>query len=178
MSPALHPINSVKNIVETSGILPATTNTVIQTIVTAVEPSAVALSDLDGIAKGSKVNGIFLSLFFTSEGGELATEVPLLNWYIIKDQGNNMATAGFAVNGLPTPGGQGAHENKRFVLHSEQGLTGGGDASLSGVPMVFKGVIVIPKGMRGFRINDTVHICARSNFNTKFCLQAIYKWYS
>ncbi len=177
-SQALRPINAVKNIAETSGILAATTNTVIKTIVSGVESSAVALSDDDAIAKGSKVNGIYLSLFFVSEGGEVATEVPLLDWYIIKDQGNNMATAGFAVNGLPTPGATGVHENKRFIFHTEKGLTGGGDASLAGVPMVFKGVIAIPKGMRSFRINDTIHICARSNFNTKFCVQAIYKWYS
>ncbi len=178
MGRSLSPIVSTKNIAELSGILAATTNTVIKTIVTSVESSAVALSDDDGIAKNSKVNGIFLSLFFTSEGGEVATEVPLVDWYIIKDQGNNMATAGFAVNGLPTPGATGVHENKRFIIHTEKGLTGGGDASLSGVPMVFKGVIVIPKGMRTFRINDTIHICARSNFNTKFCVQAIYKWFS
>ncbi len=119
-----------------------------------------------------------MSLFFISEGGELAAEVPLVDWYVIKDNGSTMQTAGFVVTGLPTPGTTGLHENKRFILHHEKGLAGGGDVSLTGLPMIFKGVIKIPKGMQTFRSGDRILIIARANFASKFCLQAIYKWFT
>ncbi len=173
----LHPVNATKNISEGSGILAATTNTVTLNVAVSVESSAVALSDIDGVAKNSSIRGFYLSLFFYTEGGEVANEVPLVDWYVIKDNGGNLNATGFTAAGLPTPGATGSHENKRFIFHTEKGLSGGGDASLSGVPMVFKGVIGIPKGMQTMRINDRITIVARANFATKFCAQAIYKWY-
>ncbi len=171
----LRPINSTKNIREASGILAATTNTIIDVIVITVENATLANSDQ--IERGSTVNSVFLSNFFISEGGEVANEVPLVDWYIIKDTGGRMRAAGFVADGLPTPGATGVHENKRYILHTEKGLTGGGDASLSGVPMIFKGVIRIPRGMRSFKANDELTVVGRSNFATKFCNQAIYKWF-
>ncbi len=170
----LRPINSTKNIAEASGILAAVTNTRISSPIVAVENAALAnVTDID---KGSKVSSLYLSLFFITEGGEIANEVPLVDWYIIKDPAGNMA-ATFDATHLPTPGATGSHENKRWILHTEKALAGGGDASLTGVPMAFKGVIRIPKGMSSFRMGDRISICARSNFATKFCVQAIYKYY-
>ncbi len=134
------------------------------------------LAGTDQVERGGKVNGIFLSIFFYTEGGEIASEVPLVDWYIIKDNGGAMGTV-FDGSHLPTPGAQGGHVNKRYVFHTEKGLAGGGDASLAGVPMVFKGVIAIPRGYRKHNVNDAIRVCARANFATKFCIQAIYKWY-
>ncbi len=172
---SLHPINRTKNIAETSGILAATTNTSLFQIVNAVD--APVLSQNNEVQRSSTINGVFLSIFFIAEGGEVANEVPLVDWYIIKDPGGNMVAAGFTASGLPTPGATGTHENKRFIIHTEKGLTGGGDASLTGIPMVFKGVVVIPKGMRRFNMGDRLIIVGRANFATKFCIQSIYKWY-
>lgn len=160
--------------VETSGIIAAGTNTVIENITVAVESTT--LAGIDQVERGGSVNGIFLSLFFYTEGGEVASEVPLVDWYIIKDQGGAMGTT-FDSKHLPTPGAQGGNINKRFVFHTEKGLAGGGDASLAGVPMVFKGVIAIPRGFRKHNMDDAIRVCARANFATKFCIQAIYKWY-
>ncbi len=164
---------STKNINENSGILAATTDTIITTVTNTVDSATLALNN--SVERGATVNGIYLSLFFITEGGEVSNEVPLVDWYIIKDQGNNMAT--FSGSGLPTPGATGTHDNKRFIFHTEKGLAGGGDASLTGVPMVFKGVIAIPRGFRKHNANDRILIAARANFATKFCVQAIYKWY-
>ncbi len=169
----LHPVNSTKNVTETSGILAATTNTVVHTIATSVDSAALATTN--EVTRGCTINAIYYSSFYIAEGGEVANEVPLLDWYILKNQGGNFTV--FAATELPTPGSQGSSDNKRFIIHSEKGLTGGGDASLTGVPMVFKGVIRIPKGYRKFNAGDTLIICARSNFATKFCSQAIYKWF-
>ncbi len=170
-------ITSTKNVLETSGIIAATTNTSIS-LVNAVESSAVSLADPDGVAKNCKVSSIYFSCFFIAEGGEVANEVPLVDWYIMKDPGGMATTIGFLVTGMPTPGATGVHEQKRLILHTEKGLAGGGDASTAGVPMVFKGVIRIPKGMQTFRIDDKLLFNFRTNFATKFCIQAIYKWYT
>ncbi len=169
----LHPVVSTKNVEEQSGILAAGTNTILGQIADTVDSAT--LADVNSVERGSTINGIFLSLFFYTEGGEVANEVPLVDWYIIKNQGGNMVS--FSATGFPTPGAQGGFDNKRFVFHTEKGLSGGGDASLNGVPMVFKGVIAIPKGFRKMNANDRIEIAARANFATKFCYQAIYKWY-
>ncbi len=170
------PINSRKNVFDISSVIAASTNAVVANPVDTVENAL--LSDVNGVTRGCKIYSIYMSLFFISEGGELAAEVPLVDWYVIKDNGSTMQTAGFVVTGLPTPGTTGLHENKRFILHHEKGLAGGGDVSLTGLPMIFKGVIKIPKGMQTFRSGDRILIIARANFASKFCLQAIYKWFT
>ncbi len=170
---ALRPVISTKNVIETSGILAAGTNTVALTLIDTADSASLAVSN--SVERGSKVNGVFISLFFYSEGGEVANEVPLVDWYIFKNPGDNYS--GFAAGQLPIPGSTGISDNKRYIFHTEKGLTGGGDASLAGVPMVFKGVIALPRAFRKMNANDRVIIVARANFATKFCIQCIYKWY-
>ncbi len=170
---ALRPIDSVKHIVETSSVIAATTNTVALNLLAGVD--TYTLADSNGVPTGAKVNGMFLSIFIISEGGELASEVPLADWYIIKSPGN--VFSGFSTSQLPTPGATGIHINKRHIIHTEKGLTGGGDVSLAGVPMVFKGVIAIPRHMRRIGQDDSFKLCLRTNFASKFCIQAIYKHY-
>jgi len=170
---SLHPVVSTKNVSESAQIIAATTNTILQTVVNTVE--APTLAATNSVARGSTVNGIYLSLFIYSEGGEVSNEVPLVDWYIMKNPGGNFTT--FSATGLPSPGATGSHDNKRYIFHTEKGLTGGGDASLAGVPMVFKGVLVLPRGMRKMNANDTVIVAIRSNFAIKVCIQAIYKWF-
>ncbi len=172
--PALHPIISTKNVVDQSTIIAATTNTVLTTIVDTVD--APTLAATGSVERGSKVHGIYLSLFIYAEGGEVANEVPLADWYIIKDQGGNMGST-FSATALPTPGATGSNDNKRFVFHEEKGLAGGGDASLAGVPMVFKGVIGVPRGYQKCNSGDRIKVCVRTNFASKLCFKAIYKWY-
>ncbi len=171
----LRPINSVKHIVEASTIIAAITDTVVLRLVAGVD--TYSLADADGVPTGSRVNGFFLSTFVYTEGGEVSNEVPLVDWYLIHNPSNRFGTTFDAAN-LPTPGATGIHKNKRFILHTEKGLAGGGDASLSGVPMVFKGVIAVPKKMRRIGEDDEFLLCYRANFASKVCAQVIYKHYS
>ncbi len=171
---ALRPIDSVKHIVETNSILAAGVNTVLLDIINGVD--TYSLSDTNGVPTGAKVNGFYLSFFAYTEGGELASEVPLVDWYILKSPGEVYGDT-FAATTLPTPGSTGNHQNKSKIIHTEKGLAGGGNLALNGVPMVFKGVIVIPKGMRRIAENDELLLCARANFATKVCVQSIYKHY-
>ncbi len=167
-------INSTKNVVETSTILAAGTNTRLMIIATAVENAALATAQQ--VDKGSKIHSIYLSVFAIAEGGEVANEVPLVDWYVLKDNADAMGTT-FDAAHLPTPGATGVHENKRFIFHTEKGLAGGGDTSLSGVPMIFKGVLRIPRGFQTMRMGDVLGLYARANFATKICVQSIYKYY-
>ncbi len=169
---------SVKNIAEFAGIVPATTNTVFLNMTESVDPVNVLLSDNNAVQRGCRISSFFVSIFIYTEGGEVANEVPLVDWYIIKDPGGNMSATRFSANGLPTPGTTGTHENKRYIFHTEKGLAGGGDASLNGVPMVFKGVLRIPRGFQTQRINDRIVFVIRTNFASKVCVQFIYKWYT
>ncbi len=171
----LRPINSIKNVVDNSGLIPAVTNTSIHLPIFGVRNADLATSN--EVDVGSKISSVFIELFFFSEGGELANEVPLVDWYIIKDPGNSWSTV-FDAGNLPTPGATGVHKNKRHILHEEKGLTGGGNLSLSGVPMVFKGVIKIPRGRQRWGEADVLRIAARTNFATKFCVKTVYKWFS
>ncbi len=157
-----------------STIIAAGVNTVLGTVVFAVDNPALANSA--EVSVGSKVSSIYFSIYVFAEGGEVANEVPLTDFYFIKVPGNIWTT--FTAALLPTPGSTGVHLNKRHILHEEKGLAGGGDASLTGVPMVFKGVIRIPRGRQRMGQNDTFKVCIRTNFASKVCMKAIYKYYS
>ncbi len=170
----LRPIQSTKHIVEVSSVAGASTNAVALTIIKGVDNPV--LANANEVQPGHKVSSIFLSVFYIAEGGELATEVPLVDWYIIHNPGNVFAAVFDAANN-PTPGTTGIHLNKRHIFHTEKGLAGGGDVSLAGLPMIFKGVIKIPRGRQRVGQNDRITINHRTNFATKFCIQAIYKDY-
>ncbi len=118
----LRPIHSVKHIVETSGVLSAGSNTVMLNLVDGQDEYS--LSDVDGVPTGSKVFSLYISVFAIAEGGEVAAEVPLVDWYVIAVPGNVWGTT-FGANDLPTPGTTGVHINKRHIFHTEKGLTGG-----------------------------------------------------
>ncbi len=169
----LHPVISTKNVVDNSGLIAAITPASIASIVTTVDSAT--LADIDSVERGSSIKAFYLSIFFITEGGEVANEVPLVDWYIFKNNGGNFS--GFSATDFPTPGATGNHDNKRFIIHEEKGLSGGGDASLAGVPMVFKGVLKIPRHMQKCNANDQWNILAQSNFATKFCVKCIYKWF-
>ncbi len=167
----LRPINTVKHVVDTSTIIAAGVSTVLQNSVITVDTALLAnAADIDA---GSKISSIFYSIYVFSEGGELANEVPLTDFYFLKNPGNTWGA--FNATNLPTPGASGVHINKRHILHEEKGLAGGGDASLTGVPMVFKGSIRIPRGRQRFGQSDRFLVAIKTQFNSKVCVKAIYK---
>ncbi len=168
-------INSIKNVTDTSGIMAAITDTSLLIPILGVRNADLATTN--EVDVGAKITSVFLEIFFYTEGGEVSNEVPLVDWYIIKDPGNAWGTT-FDAGNLPTPGATGSHRNKRHILHEEKGLAGGGNASLAGVPMVFKGVIRIPRGRQRWGENDVLRVVGRANFATKFCVKALYKWYT
>ncbi len=132
------------------------------TVVPNVDPTTFTPGD---VRVGSHVNGIFLSVFVIGESG-----APLdasVNWYIIKTHDQQ--------DSIPLPGNTGVSELRNQIFHEEKGLAGSGD----GTAMAFKGVIVLPRGMRRMRQGDKVQISlainTRATTDANFCVKAIYK---
>ncbi len=160
---------------DSSSVIAASTNTVFDNIIVGVDQADLAV--VEEVTTGSRVNGIYCSIYIIAEGGEIANEVPLADWYIIKDSGGTFGST-FSATANPTPGATGTNLNKKWILHEEKGLTGGGDVSLAGLPMIFKGVIAIPRHMRRIAVGDAFRLIVRTNFASKMCAKFIYKWYS
>ncbi len=119
------------------------------------------------VVVGSKINGFFLSIFIIGSTG--APIVGAQDWYIGKSHSGQTGATLF-----PAPGSTGASAFRNQIIHEEKGLVGSGD----GTAMAFKGVIVVPKGMRRMREGDEWFINLRNNdagTSSQFCVKAIYK---
>ncbi len=137
-------------------------------------PIATAVPNVDStvfapgdVRVGAKINGFFLSIFFIGATG--STTGGSINWYIIKEHANQ-------TNFLPVPGQTGTSTMRNQIFHEEKGLAGSED----GTPMAFKGVIVVPRGMRRMREGDAFRIVFKGGNDTEewsFCIKAIYKSY-
>ncbi len=159
------PINRTKNILDISGAV-AGGATSVQSIATAVDTPTSPFKPGD-VTVGGKINGFYVSLYVIgSTGAPLSGPI---NWYLWKQHAGQAATQ-------PTPGATGTSELRNQIIHEEKGLSGSGD----GTPMVFKGVIAVPKGMRRMRSGDVWQIALNSdvadtnNFCTKVIFNAFY----
>ncbi len=154
-------INTIKHIVDSEGALTGgakSVTTIVNSVAQRPDPFVPG-----NVAFGSKVNAFFLSIFVLGATG--STPVGSINWYIIKLHAGQTA---------PLPGATGSSEVRNQIFHEEKGLTASGD----GTPMVFKGVIVVPRGMRRVREGDSFQIQLQSQDPTvdaQFCIKAIYK---
>lgn len=158
------PINSIKHVVDSSGTLAGSAIST-NPISVAVPNVSTTVFKPGDVRVGGTVNAFFLSIFVIG-----ATGAPLngpIDWYLIKIHTAQGGTS-------PTPGQTGTSQLRNQIIHEEKGLAGSGD----GTPMAFKGVIVIPRGMRRMREGDEWRIVLRSEDNTsdgQFCVKAIYK---
>lgn len=73
---------------------------------------------------------------------------------------------------MPSPNATGTNDNKRWIFHQEKGL-----AESDSWPMVFKGVIKIPKKFHRMGAEDQWQLKIQANNNYEWCGIAIYKWY-
>ncbi len=92
-----------------------------------------------------------------------------LNWYISKEHTGQAGD-------FPQPSETGVSALRNQIFHEEKGLAGSAD----GTPMAFKGVIVIPRGMRRMREGDVIALHLRNldvTNDANFCIKAIYKSY-
>lgn len=155
---ALRPVNSVKNIVDSTNLgVTGATNTVVD-IAVAVNAYTGAVTD---VPIGAKVNGIYLFFQIACDSTNANVDA-----YVAKYPSGTTP---------PAPGATGGNVFRRFVLHEEKGLPG---AYANGNnPLTFRGVIKIPKGRNRFAEGDKVSVVLRGAQQYSFCLKAIYKFY-
>ncbi len=161
-SNATRPIHRIKHVVDSQfGLAIATDVTTV--LINSVD--APVLANTGEVETGSTVNGIFLNVevVSTSETGVL----PNVYFMIFKNPGGNLT--------FPAPNAVGSNDNKKYVFHQEMAMLD--SESTTHVPRVlFKGVIVIPRGYRRMAINDQIAIRVRSQGTTaNACIQAHYK---
>ncbi len=157
-------VNSRKHVVDVEG---AWTDAVSASVIlVAVNRFGASISPTE-VEVGNKVNGIFLSIYAIGSSG--APISGPIDWHVFLERAGQASAA-------PTPGNVGISEIRNQVIHEEKGLSGSGD----GTPMVFKGVIAIPKGFRRIRDGDQWSIRAQVNTGdtVNFCIKCIYKSFS
>ncbi len=161
-------IHSIKHVIDTEGTLVAATDVNVQ-LATAVTTRSEPFNPVE-IEVGETVNAFYISIFIIGQTGAPVNAAQ--NWYIAKLRGGQGITAAF-----PNPGNTGPSDVRNQIFHEEKGLVGSGD----GTAMAFKGVIVVPRGMRRVREGDEFFIKLRNNDATDvsvFCLKSIYKSFS
>jgi len=160
---ALRPIHRIKHIVDTS-----------QTLATGVTGKVILIKGTDApvlantseVETGSKVNGIFLNVQMAGDEFS-ANAIPQCYMAVYKNPSNLITTT-------LDPRNLGDDPNKKLVIHQEMIMN---QNAVDGVPRtLFKGVIVIPKGMRRFGINDELVLVFRTTaIQIVICIQSIYK---
>ncbi len=163
---SLRPVFSIKKVIDSSGkTVIATASTTV--LAAATDGTAWVDAADDSVPQGSSIKSIFLSVFVAiDESTQAAT--PLIDWYVGKDPGGDLT--------FPNPGATGGADNRRWIIHEEKGLTA--DVGGSGMPMIFKGVLKIPRKMQRFGRNDKLFIkLFTTNHVAYFCIKCIYKFY-
>ncbi len=160
---SLHPVHSIKHVVNEQGALVGGTQT-LSSLVDSVDAPVLAQSD--EVETGSTINWIFLNVqCATTSTSSLAN----IYMYVHKNPGNNIT---------PVPNGNvtGTSDYKKHILHHEMLMV---EKNTTGIPRtLFKGVIKLPRGMRRMGTDDLIGIALFSPGVTfEYCFQAIYKEY-
>ncbi len=160
---SLRPIHRIKHIIDSSQTLTAAGT---GKVVLIVGVDAPVLANENEVETGSKVNGIFLNVQCAGNEADVG-QIPNAYMAVYKNPSNLIPAS-------LNPESLGDDPNKKLVIHQEMIMN---ENSANGVPRtLFKGVIVIPKGMRRFGINDELVLVFRSPAqNLVICTQCIYK---
>ncbi len=159
-------ITSVKKVVETQSGLTASTVSTVPLVNSLAAAAWIDALDAN-VPQYSHIYGLYLSLYATLDGAADAS-VPIVDWYISKNPGNNLT--------MPEPGATGGNDNRRWILHEGKGLLA---FDTIGAPRkLFEGVIKIPQRMSKFSLDDTLDLrILTENHNGFFCVKAIYKFF-
>ncbi len=154
----LRPINSVKNIVDSTLIGQGAASVVEVALGTAVNDYTGASAT---IPIGAKVSSIYLFVQLLP-----ATGTANVDWYFMK------RPSGI---GAPVPGATGGDNARKWILHEEKGIPG--NAADGAYPLTFKGVIKIPKGRQRWGEGDNMFVNLRGTDVWNACVKCIYKFY-
>ncbi len=163
MNMSVRPVQRIKHIVDASQTSAAAANTV---IVVAQATDTPTLGATNSVITGSKINGIFLNVQVVSNEASQAGAIPNVYFALVKNPMGDITSLNIT--------SLGDDDRKRYVLHQEMTMiedNRGGNAKT-----LFKGVIVIPKGMRRMGPSDTLEVHVRTTtVDINLCMQCIYK---
>ncbi len=162
---AIRPVHRIKHVVDSQTSVAV--NTPIPIVLIAGKDAPV-LANVTEVETGSKVNGFFISVEgVASESSTTATPNVYVSFY--KDNGGAMAA-------VPNGNAVGASINKKYFIHQEMTMINAVDG---GNPRtLFKGVVIIPKGMRRMSAGDQM-VCQlfipSTGVAMNICTQTHYK---
>ncbi len=165
----IRPVNSVKHIVDTSGLVSLAAASVTDVINTVDNP---AFTTSNNCHVGSSVGAIYLRVEVI--GVIAAAGVDQIYMGVFKNPANDLT--------IPVLDSVGVSDKRKFFIHQEMiMLTPFETGGTTGFPRtIFKGVIRIPKGYKRNGIADKLqvvlqHSTGESSQTTRFCIQCIYK---
>ncbi len=158
-------INSVKNVVDIVGALPAAVN-VTDTITGAVDSPV--LSSNNQVERGSIIKAIHVSISVNGTQGSGVNN--RLTFYIAKNPGNNLT--------LPNPGATGISDNKKWIFY--EGMANLISNADGGSTFRFDRWLRVPKKMQRQASEDRFIAVFRVEAGTSanYCSKYIYKWYT
>ena len=164
----MRPVQSLKHIVDTNGVVVGGTASVTDVINTVDAPAAGISNQC---ATGSTVHAIFLNV----QAIQLVVAGGINNLYmtVYKNPGGDLFG--------PPVDAVGISDDRKRVIHQEMIMTGSVLTTADAIPRtLFKGVVLIPRGLKRNGVQDKLqvyigHRNAEATQQTDFCLQCIYK---
>ncbi len=163
MSKYLHPVNTVKHIVDQQGALTVDAKSDV-TIVKGVRNPA--LANVKDVEVGSHVRSIFLNIQVAATS---TASIPNVYMIIYGNPGGNVPIAN-----IPDGNKVGVSDFKKNIFHQEMIMT---EKNTTAIPRtLFKGVLKIPRKFQRIGEDDNIQVSLYSPGVTyEFCLQSIYK---
>ncbi len=163
MSKYLHPVNTVKHVIDQQGGLAVDAKTEISIVKGVRSPALAAVTNVE---VGSHVRSIFLNIQVAA-----SSTAALANIYMII-YGN--PGANIALGSIPNGNVVGPSDFKKNIFHQEMIMT---EKNTTAIPRtLFKGVLKIPRKFQRIGEDDNIQVSLYSPGVTwDFCLQSIYK---
>ncbi len=162
----LRPVQSLKHVVESSGLVSAAGQSATDIINTVNTPIAATSNQ---VAVASTVHSIYLRVEVA--GRTAAGGVPNIYMAVYKNPGNLI--------GAPNLDAIGTTDRRKYVIHQEMIMLNSlSDGSFPRT--LFKGVIRIPRGYKRNGVEDKLqvllqHRSGEATQTTDFCIESIYK---
>ncbi len=162
----IRPVNSVKHVVDTSGVVTAGVAAGTDLINTVDNP---VFTSPNNVHVGSKVSSVYLKVEVV--GVVAFAGVPRVYFTVGKNPNDEIS--------LPPVDAVGVDDSRKFIIHQEMTMVA--DLLQTDFPRtMFKGVIRIPRGYQRNGINDKLQFTignssGESTGSVRWCLQCIYK---
>ncbi len=156
-------VNSVKNMVNTTFALTST----IGGLDFALAVDSPTLAVTKEVKRGCLIKAVFIEFWVI--GKLTAGTLNSFNWYIIKNPAGSLTR--------PTPGLEGASDEKRYIFLSGRGLLSTAEA---GFAYSVRRWVKIPKIYQRMGSDDRLSLLMQSQTAAagNVCIQATYKWYT